>query len=231
MGHYLKEVLDGLKAEIGEQVQLVAVSKFHPAQKIIDCYELGHRDFGESRVQELAKKAEELEKNYSEIRWHFIGGLQKNKVRQLLKTPLLYSIHSVDSKELLDVIAKEAQKLDVKGLKIFIQVNTSSEDEKGGIWEFEELKQMAQSFDQFGEHLILQGLMTMGSIRAENFTEAAQECFQKLRQTKERLESELTQYAGKLELSMGMSDDYKLAISEGASYIRIGSKIFGEREY
>jgi pyridoxal phosphate enzyme (YggS family) len=206
---------------------LVAVTKYSPVEDMLMAYEAGLYDFGENKVQDLATKSQSfVEKGLSDVRWHFIGHLQTNKVRDLFKIKALTAIHSVDSLKLLQELYKKEHELDSKSLSFFLQMNTSGEEEKSG---FESLAELKEGIDLImtkeGSKLKFEGLMTMGSIRAEDFEAAAHKSFSKLKLIKEGL---LKDYKGlkELKLSMGMSQDYKIALSYDADYVRIGSALF-----
>ena len=202
---------------------LLAVSKTKPAADVAIAYEIGQRDFGENKVQELSDKARELEKNCPEIRWHFIGHLQSNKINLLLKTPGLVAIHAIDS---LSLLKKVLNKVPLQRMGLFLQVNTSYETEKSGFTEISELEEAIELILK-SENYFLQGLMTIGRIRTENFEADAQECFDYLGKLKKELMQKFD--LNSLELSMGMTSDYAIALKSGAKWIRIGSAIFGER--
>lgn len=214
--------LEKLKNKIGDRTNLLAVSKTKPLEMIEEAYLFGQRDFGENKIQDLFEKARALS-HLGDIRWHFIGTLQSNKLNKLLSVPGLYAIHSIDSLSLVDKLLKKSSG---QKIKIFLQVNTSGEEEKSGFDNFEELDQAVQKL--IGqESLELAGLMTIGSIRADDFEKAARTCFEQLVAFRNRLSEK---YDIDLELSMGMSQDYEIAISYGSNWVRIGSDIFGLRE-
>tara|TARA_S200000501_G_C20863408_1_gene760848 strand:- start:2638 stop:3273 length:636 start_codon:yes stop_codon:yes gene_type:complete len=198
----------------------VAVSKTKTIHEINNVYKLGHRDFGENKVQELLKKQKELPKH---INWHMIGHLQTNKVKKIL--PITYLIHSVDSVKLLKVIQKESKKLNIIS-RILIQVNISEEISKYGFRYDEADSLITKNFKKKYKNIKLVGLMGMASFTDDKNIINNQ--FIKLNnlytQKKEEIKSINT-------LSMGMSNDYKLALKHGSNMIRIGSKIFGERNY
>lgn len=197
-----------------ETVTLVCVSKFHPAEAILEAYKAGERDFGESRVQELCAKYEVLPKD---IRWHFIGHLQTNKVRQIV--PFVHLIQSVDSVRLLDTIEAEAAKIN-RIVKVLLEVHVAHEETKSGFLP-EELAEVLPLLPKY-KHVEVCGLMTM----ATNTDDEAEihRCFR-------RLKALATENGVNNILSMGMSDDYRLAIADGSNMVRIGSSIFGERVY
>jgi pyridoxal phosphate enzyme (YggS family) len=172
-------------------------------------------------VQELLEKAQAL--SNLNIDWHFIGQLQSNKINMLLKTPQLVSIHSIGSIKLLNkLLAKNPG----KRIGVFLQVNTSGEDEKSG---FESSKELEQGIDLLKEHedFYFQGLMTIGKIRTESFEEDAINCFNQLVELKHDFSQK--NLAQNIELSMGMSSDYPIALKLGSDWIRVGSSIFGSR--
>lgn len=213
----LQNILDKLKG--GYNAHLIAVSKTKPSSDIALLYELGQRDFGENKVQELLEKSNELNKSCPEINWHFIGNLQSNKINMLLKVKNLKSIHSVDSIKLLEKLI--SKKVDHK-IGIFLQVNTSGEEEKSGFEELSEL-QRAVELIKTSDSFYFQGLMTIGKIRTENFFEDAKKSFSKLVELKNQLND------SNIQLSMGMSADFELALQYGSNWVRVGSSIFGVR--
>lgn len=210
----------GLIPEL-ESTSLLIVSKTRPIEDIKTYYELGHRDFGENRVQELAEKAEALKQECPEIRWHMIGHLQTNKVNNLFKIPNLFAIHSVDDRELVDKLISSEDKL-ANTVEIYLQFNTSKEEEKSGFETYTELAESAELILKC-KKLKLAGVMTMGTLRTENFERDAGRCFQELQVEKEKLQSEFNL---KLKTSMGMSQDYKIAIREKSDMVRLGTMMF-----
>lgn len=218
--------LNQIKKEL-KNAQLVAVSKYSPFEDVVLAYEANQFDFGENKVQELIDKAQLAQGlGLNKIRWHFIGHLQTNKVKDLIKIPNLFAIHSVDSIRLLEELMKREADLQVPELKLFFQVNTSHELEKSGFDSPEELKQALDLLmAKPSSKLKFFGLMTMGTIRTTDFEVEASRCFRDLALIAQNLES-LYQLKDKLHLSMGMSQDYKLAIEAGSDYVRIGSAIF-----
>ena len=210
--------------ELPANVRLVAVSKFHPVEKLMEAYSVGQRIFGESRVQELVQKAQEMP---ADVQWHFIGHLQTNKVRALL--PHVSLIHSVDSERLLDCIDKEAERIG-RTVDVLLQIHVAQEEAKFG-FTLQEITQLANSGKLTAmSHVRVVGVMAM----ATNTDDDAE-----IR--REFAEAHHVFYTLKdgcffgdehfCELSMGMSDDYRLAIAEGATMVRIGTTIFGAREY
>ena len=201
-------------------VTLLCVSKYHSAEAIREAYEAGERDFGESRLQELQQKAASLP---GDIRWHFIGHLQTNKVRALL--PLVTLIHGVDSLHLAQTISKEA----TTDVRILLEVHVAQEESKYGFTP-EELLQLFQAGSlQSLPHLHLCGLMGMASL-TDDETQIRQE-FRTLRRLFDEIKEKYCKENQDWQtLSMGMTDDYPIAIEEGSTLIRLGSALFGERE-
>ncbi len=221
----LEERLNLVKNDLNGAV-LVAVSKYSPVEDVALAYSLGQMDFGENRVADLAAKAGSFQFNQRQnVRWHFIGTLQSNKVKELMKIPNLYAIHSVSSKKLLEEILRREGEFQGPELNLFFQLNTSKEEEKSG---FDTVEEIAEAIEflltKKKSNLICRGLMTMGSIREENFEEAARKSFHELREARDYLAEKFN--LKDLKLSMGMSQDYKIALEEGADYVRVGSLIF-----
>ena len=196
------------------QVTLIAVSKTKSTEDIMALYDLGQRDFGENYVQELVEKESSLPKD---IRWHFIGHLQSNKVKYL--APFVHLIHGVDSEKLVKEIDKQGKKLGKK-IGCLLQMHIAQEETKFGFSE-EELSQLNVSLY---ENVTVQGLMGMASF-TKNETLVMQE-FKNLHQVFEKMQAE--DDAVQI-LSMGMSADYPTAIQQGSNMVRIGSLLFGER--
>ncbi|CZR56847.1 probable Putative unspecific racemase [Phialocephala subalpina] len=216
----------------GRQVRLVAVSKLKPASDIQALYNDGQRHFGENYAQELMEKAAILPKD---IRWHFIGGLQSNKAKPLTSSvPNLYLVSSVDSSKKATQLSKGRSEIpNAESLNIHIQINTSGEESKSGVTPGPEATELARHVLSSCPNLNLVGLMTIGAIaRSQAVKEGEEnEDFKTLVEERDRLQQELKQELGdrKLELSMGMSDDFEAAIGMGSDEVRVGSTIFGER--
>ena len=208
---------------------MICVSKFHPNEAIIEAYQAGERDFGESRVQELLPKYEALPKD---IRWHFIGHLQTNKVKQIV--PFVHLIHSVDSLRLLETINREAEKIQRK-VRVLLEVHVAKEETKSGFTP-EELLSLDLPLSSLN-HVEICGLMGMATNTDDE--QEIRRCFQAIRQladtclSRYHADTTSTGYTEDTEriISMGMSDDYLVAIQEGSTMVRIGSSIFGERHY
>lgn len=213
-----------IRKNIPQNVSLVCVSKFHPENAILEAYNCGERIFGESRVQELLAKQTKLP---ADIQWHFIGHLQSNKIKLILPTVSL--IHGVDSFNLLKEINSRALKAG-RVVSCLLQVHIAREETKFG-FSMEEIRQML-SGNEFGslENVQINGLMGMATLTDDKEQIRAE--FRTLRQLYDELKREYFQNNENFcELSMGMSDDYQIAIDEGSTMVRIGSSIFGMREY
>ena len=204
-----------------EEVTLIAVSKTKPVSMLQEVYNLGIRDFGENKVQELIEKHPQLP---SDIQWHMIGHLQRNKVKQVIDKATL--IHSVDSLRLAEAIEMEAAKKNIVA-DILIEVNIAEEDSKYGFKE-EEVLLAVEQIAKF-PHVRIKGLMTIAPF-VEN-QEENRIVFARLRKLSVDIESKNIDNVSVGILSMGMTNDYQVAIEEGATMIRVGTGIFGERNY
>ena len=210
----IKENLNKLRSNISPDITLVAVSKTKPVNDLLDAYHAGQRDFGENKIQEMASKWEQLPKD---IHWHMIGHVQTNKVKYM--APFVHTIHAIDSLKLLKEIQKQAHKND-RVIECLIQIRIAEEETKFGLPESEldELLEVAKNFSNVN----IKGLMGMATFTTNN----------------DQIRNEFKQLAGCFKrhsdfetLSMGMSGDFPIAIEEGATMIRVGSKIFGKRNY
>ena len=204
-----------------EEVKLIAVSKTKPVEMLQEAYDYGCRDFGENKVQELVDKYEKMPKD---IRWHMIGHLQRNKVKYIVDK--VYLIHSVDSLRLAEEISKEAVKKDVT-VSVLIEVNVAEEESKFGTTSEDAIALVEQIAKL--PNIAIKGLMTIAP-----YVENAEEnrvYFRKLKQIYVDIIRKNIDNVFMEELSMGMTGDYKVAITEGATYIRVGTGIFGERQY
>ena len=220
----IKENLQRVKATLPEGVTLVAVSKTKPISDIQEAYEAGHRDFGENYPQELRDKHEVLP---SDIRWHFIGHLQTNKIKYII--PYVTLIHSIDTASLLQAVNKEAKKHD-RVVDCLLQFHIALEETKFGL-DLEEARQLldAEDFKNM-ENIRICGVMGMATF-TDNQTEVRKE-FKYLKTIFDTLKRDYFEGQPQFkEISMGMSEDYPIAIEEGATLIRVGSKIFGPRNY
>ena len=216
----LKEVL----ATLPPHVRLVAVSKFHPNEALQEAYDAGQRIFGESKVQEMTQKYESLPKD---IEWHFIGHLQSNKIKYM--APYVAMIHGVDSFKLLVEINKQAVKVG-RIIPCLLQIHIAQEETKFG-FSFEECKEMLASGEwKELKNITLCGLMGMAT-NTEDEKEIRKE-FQSLGKFFQTIKQEYFSEAPDFkEISMGMSDDYPIAIEHGSTLVRVGSRIFGNRYY
>lgn len=236
----IKEKLDVVRASIPKGVTLVAVSKFHPVEALQEAYDAGQRIFGESRENEFKAKVAVLP---NDIEWHFIGHLQSNKVKYI--APFTTLIHSIDSEKLLDEVEKQAvrwhdervARLGKKGenVEVLLQLHVAQEETKAGFApeELEELLTHTNVAERW-PHVRLRGLMGMAS-----FVDDPEQWRREFRQIvacqKRLLEGPLQAQGITADqfdiLSFGMSEDYLVAIEEGANMVRVGSKIFGARQY
>jgi len=216
----VSENLKKLKDSIPSHVTLIAVSKTHPVEAISEAYNSGHKIFGENKVQEMADKCEQLPKD---IEWHLIGHLQTNKVKYI--APFVHLIHSVDSLKLLQEINKQAAKNN-RVINCLLQIYIAKEETKFGL-SFEEAEQLINLTElKKPQNVKIVGLMGM----ATN-TDNAEQIRNEFRSLKLFFNKLKIQNSELKILSMGMSSDYKIAIEEGSNMIRLGSIIFGERNY
>lgn len=227
----LKENLEYVESQIREacersgrlreEVTLIAVSKTKPVSVLKEAYDLGVRVFGENKVQELADKYEELPKD---IRWHMIGHLQRNKVKYIIDKVEL--IHSVDSLRLAETIEKEAARHNITA-NILIEVNVAKEESKFGLMP-EELDEFVSEVAKF-PHIQVQGLMTIAPFVDD--PEENRGIFQRLRKLSVDIAAKNVDNITMCILSMGMTNDYTVAVEEGAAMVRVGTGIFGARDY
>ena len=218
------ENIEKIKAELPEGVKLVAVSKFHPAEVVRAAYDAGLRTFGENRAQELAAKQPLLP---ADIEWHFIGHLQKNKVKTVVGRAAM--IQSVDSLELLALIDKESAKLGLK-TDVLLQIHVAQEEAKSGFY-IDELNELCEK-DAFAAFANVNycGVMTMATNTRDD-SQVARE-FGSVKQEFDLLRKNyFSDKSAFAQLSMGMSHDWKIAVSQGATMVRVGTAIFGQREY
>lgn len=218
------EKIRQIRGSLFPGVELVAVSKFHPAELVREAYDAGQRVFGESRVQELLQKRPQLP---LDAEWHFIGHLQTNKVRQLL--PAVSLVHSIDSEKLLAFVDKESARID-KVTDVLLQLHVALETTKFG-FSCDECERMVDSGMIDSLHNVrICGVMGMAT-NTDDVQEIRKE-FRDIRRVYEHLAAGAM--AGKNYfsiVSMGMSEDYHIAMEEGSTMVRIGSSIFGERHY
>lgn len=213
-----------INANLPKQTRLVAVSKYHPAEMIEEAYATGQRIFGESHVQELQQKYEQLPKD---IEWHFIGHLQTNKVKYI--APYVSLIHAVDTMKLMQEIEKQAAKCD-RTIRILLQLHIAQEETKFGMTPDECEAMLEKGEWKSLKHIEIAGIMCMAS-NVDNKEQIASEfklAHKFFINVRERYFANDPTFS---ECSMGMSDDYPIAIQEGSTLVRIGSKIFGPRVY
>ena len=220
----IAENIRQMKASLPAGVALVAVSKFHPVEALREAYDAGQRVFGESRAQELVAKRKALPED---IEWHFSGAGQRNKVKDI--GPFVRLIHSIDSRKLLEEVDKQARKHD-RVVDVLLEIHVAREESKHGFTPEECEALLGDEAVARLEHVRVRGLMAMASLtdderRIREEFRTVRELFEKLRDGVCRDNASFTV------LSMGMSHDYPIAIEEGSTMIRVGTHIFGEREY
>ena len=208
--------------ELPPDVKLVAVSKFHPCEDILEAYNAGHRCFGENRPQEFASKAVQLP---NDIEWHFIGHLQTNKLKMVL--PYATLVESIDSRRLLDAVEKWGSEHG-KVIDVLLELHLGAEETKGGFTEPEIEEILSRSLSGAEGHVRFRGLMGMATnTDDENVVEAD---FARIEDFKKHLDAKFA-IPDFTELSIGMSHDWPLAVKHGATIVRIGTAIFGPRSY
>ncbi|MBQ4531852.1 MAG: YggS family pyridoxal phosphate-dependent enzyme [Alistipes sp.] len=217
----IRTEIERLREELPEGVRLLAVSKFHPVEALSEAYDAGQRAFGESRPQELRLKAEILPRD---IEWHMIGHLQTNKVKYIV--PFVTLIESLDSERLAQEINRQAERCG-RVIDCLLEIHITDEESKSG-WAYDEL----MSFVSGGGFQAYPNIRVRGVMGMATFTDdeaVVRRDFKRLAECK----AELSEYFGEEfdTLSMGMSDDYRIALEYGTTEVRIGSTIFGAREY
>lgn len=220
----ISENLKKLKSELPESVSLVAVSKTRTLDEIMEAYNSGQRIFGENKVQEMESKWPEMPKD---VEWHMIGHLQRNKVKYM--APFVSLVHAVDSLRLLKEINKEAKKNE-RVIKCLLQIKIAEEDSKFGMDKTDAINLLTSE-----DYKKLQNIKVVGLMGMATFTEDEKQVsneFSKLKRIFDEFQNQSKEFGTEFSiLSMGMSGDYKLAIENGSTMVRIGSAIFGEREY
>lgn len=220
---FIAQRLSEIRRSLPDNVKLVAVSKYHPLETLQEAYDAGQRCFGESRVQELQVKHDFLPKD---IEWHFIGHLQTNKVRYIV--PYVSLIHSVDSERLLQVIEKQAARIE-RTVDCLLEVHVAREDSKYGFTPEECSDFLSRYAPEECPHVRICGIMGMASHTDDDVQVAAE--FATLKELFDRLRAgSMGACAYFSVLSMGMSHDYRIAVGQGSTLVRIGTDIFGERQ-
>ncbi|SDB43317.1 hypothetical protein SAMN03097699_1308 [Flavobacteriaceae bacterium MAR_2010_188] len=219
----IKENIKSIKSELPESVTLVAVSKTKPNEDIMKAYDTGHRDFGENKIQDMVDKYESLPKD---INWHMIGHVQSNKVKYM--APFVKLIHGVDSLKLLKEINKQAKNND-RTIDCLLQIKIAEEDSKFGI-SAKEAEEIINS-DKFKElkNINVVGLMGMATYTTDEHK--IDEEFKRLQKIFHQFEDKKAPNINLTTISSGMSGDYKIALKNGTTMIRVGSSIFGNRNY
>jgi pyridoxal phosphate enzyme (YggS family) len=220
----ISENLKKFNKELPNNVTLIAVSKTKPVSDLMEAYNTGQRAFGENKIQEMEAKWQEMPKD---IEWHMIGHVQRNKVKYM--APFVSLIHAVDSLKLLKEINKEAEKND-RTINCLLQIKIAEEDSKFGMDEADAAKLLASE-----EYKKLQNVKIVGLMGMATFTDDEKQIseeFQKLKKIYDQFRIQSRNFEIELKiLSMGMSGDYKIAIENGSNMVRVGSAIFGERNY
>jgi PLP dependent protein len=220
----IQQNIEEIRKHIPAHVKLVCVSKFHPNETLMEAYQCGERVFGESKVQELCGKQVSLP---ADISWHFIGHLQSNKIKFIV--PFVELIHGVDSYKLLEEINKQALKAG-RTVNCLLQIHIAKEETKFGF----SAEELIQTLSE-GKWKALSGITICGLMGMATYTDNREQIRNEFKSLKGLLdlvkEQYFSEYPSFCELSMGMSDDYQLAIEEGSTLVRIGSSIFGHREY
>lgn len=220
----VKENIRKLQDSLPKGVGLVAVSKFHPVELLREAYDAGQRIFGESRVQELLQKVGQMP---DDVKWHFIGHLQTNKVRAIV--PYVAMIHSIDSEKLLRVVDSEAERAG-RVVDVLLQLHVAQEETKYGMTADECVAMVESGVLAELTHVRVCGVMGMAT-NTDDENEIRAE-FRKIKQVFDLLhEGCLHDSDCFREISMGMSDDYQIAVEEGSTLVRVGHSIFGERQY
>lgn len=212
----VRENFEHILSQIPDGVEVVAVSKYQNLEAVREAYDWGHRDFGENKVQALVERSDALKDICPDIRWHMIGHLQTNKVKDLFKVQGLVAIHSVDSLKLIKEMVKRKDLLGSNPLNVYLQFNAAIEENKFGLNSEAEL---IEAMEIIKENFQLKGLMAMGPTPEGTSKRTLEETFQYMQDLRSRINPEF-------KLSMGMSGDYQLALNYGANVLRIGSRLF-----
>lgn len=220
----IEENLKNIKKELPSGVKLVAVSKFHPFEDILTAYQTGQRAFGENRPQEFASKAVQLPQD---IEWHFIGHLQTNKLKLVL--PYAALVESIDSRHLLDLVDNWAE-LNGRTVEVLLELHLGAELTKGGLTE-QEIEAIMNEYVSGASytHVRIRGLMGMATHTDDESLVDAD--FARIEAFKKSLEGRFPSLTDFTELSIGMTHDWRIAVRHGATIVRIGTAIFGERAY
>ena len=216
--------IEEIKSDLPKGVKLVAVSKTKPNEAILEAYQTGHRMFGENKAQELIRKQPELP---GDIEWHFIGHLQSNKVKYI--APFVSMVHSIDSFKILKTVNKEARKND-RVIPCLLQFHIAEEESKYGLTEADAREILESEAYKNMQNISVAGVMGMATFTDDS--EKVRKEFKKLKSIFNELKKNYFADQPEFkEISMGMSDDYQVAVEEGSTIVRVGSKIFGERNY
>lgn len=217
----IAEKIISVNNSLPQGVHLVAVSKFHPVEQLKEAYDAGQRLFGENRPQELAAKAPQMPED---VQWHFIGHLQTNKLKMVL--PYATMVQSIDSLRLLEAVNTWGVNND-RTISCLLELHLGAEETKGGLTE-NEIREILDNASSYGAVRFC-GLMGMATNTDDEAVIRAD--FERISKLKEALSSEYPQLVDFKELSIGMSDDYRIALEYGATFVRIGTMIFGPRQY
>lgn len=220
----ISQAIHTLQGSLPKEVDLVAVSKFHPVEALMEAYNAGQRIFGESRAQELIKKVPEMP---DDVEWHFIGHLQTNKVKSII--PIVSLIHSIDSEKLLRTVDEEARKAG-RIVDVLLELHVAQEESKFGFTTEDCLRLAGDGTFASLKNVRIRGVMGMAT-NTEDEAEIAKE-FHAIRAVFDTLKQGAMSANPEFSIvSMGMSDDYEIAIAEGSTMVRVGSEIFGPRQY
>lgn len=220
----ISQAIHTLQGSLPKEVDLVAVSKFHPVEALMEAYNAGQRIFGESRAQELIKKVPEMP---DDVEWHFIGHLQTNKVKSII--PIVSLIHSIDSEKLLRTVDEEAGKAG-RIVDVLLELHVAQEESKFGFTTEDCLRLAGDGTFASLKNVRIRGVMGMAT-NTEDEAEIAKE-FHAIRAVFDTLKQGAMSANPEFSIvSMGMSDDYEIAIAEGSTMVRVGSEIFGPRQY